>query len=254
MTTDRLTVLKSRKTRTQFLAVLTGGFILLPGTSYTAAQQAPQDKETGPTGSLMAIQIVAPTGVDGNHALRQMSLIARSSPEARVFRKHDLIQIVVRESSDTEIEQELDTEKDWAMTGEIKAFPDIRLNELLQLIMRAGRTTGLPKLDVSVGKDFEGDGNYTRQDRFSARLTAEVVDILPNGNLVLEARTHVKNDSEESVIKVTGICRPSDVTGDNTVLSNQMHDLFIEKQNRGEVKKGSQKGILTKAFEAIFAF
>jgi flagellar L-ring protein precursor FlgH len=112
----------------------------------------------------------------------------------------------------------------------------------------------MPVLDMSAGKDFQGEGEYKRSDEFTARLTAEVIEILPNGNLVLEARTRIVNDEEDSTITLTGICRSADVTPLNTVLSNQLHDLKIAKTNRGQVKDGTQKGILTKVFEALFAF
>ena len=55
-------------------------------------------------------------------------------------------------------------------------------------------------------------------------------------------------------MKVTGVCRPEDVSPANTVLSNQIHDLSIEKVNHGELKKASEKGIIAQVFDAIFAW
>ncbi len=74
------------------------------------------------------------------------------------------------------------------------------------------------------------------------------------GSLVLEVRSHIKTDEEESTIKVTGICRPEDVTAANTILSNQLHDLKIEKMHEGELKKANEKGIIAKVLDTIFAF
>ena len=143
---------------------------------------------------------------------------------------------------------------DLKLTGAIAAWPDLRIEDLLDFIVRAGRTADLPKLDVKFKNNFEGDGEYERRDDLTARLTAEVVEVLPNGNLILESRTRIKTDEEESVLKLTGICRPEDVTPGNSILSNQLHDLKIEKIHSGELKKTNQKGILTKIFETIFAF
>ncbi|MBT8487120.1 MAG: hypothetical protein HKO59_02830 [Phycisphaerales bacterium] len=188
------------------------------------------------------------------HALLDVSMFAISPPELRVFNKHDLIVIVVRESSRAESSQELETQKDYDLNGRIAAWPDLQLSDLLNLQINAGRTTGLPRVDVGLTKDFQGEGDYKREDEFTARLTAEVIDVLPNGNLILEARTRIQTDEEQSLLKVTGVCRPIDVTAVNTVLSTQLHDLAIEKVHEGELKKSSEKGIIAKILDTIFAF
>lgn len=219
------------------------------------AQETPlfAPAEAAPSASLLTR--AEPAAEDrGPHGLRNISMFALVSPEARIFQKHDLVQIVVRETSLAKSTHELTTEKDWNLNGDISAWPDFQLDELLQLIIRAGRTTDLPRLDMGVRKDFEGDGEYKRQDDLTARLTAEVMDVLPNGNLILEARTEINTDDEQSVIKVTGICRAEDVTPANTILSNQLHDLKISKAHKGELREANKKGIIAKVLDTIFAF
>ena len=112
----------------------------------------------------------------------------------------------------------------------------------------------MPQLGVDYQRDFKGEGDYKREDDFTARLTAEVFEILPNGNLVLEARTHIKTDKEEATIRVTGICRPEDVTAANSVLSSQIHDLKIEKVHTGDLKKNAEKGLIPRILDTLFAF
>ncbi|MHC4992984.1 MAG: flagellar basal body L-ring protein FlgH, partial [Planctomycetota bacterium] len=112
----------------------------------------------------------------------------------------------------------------------------------------------LPAFGVEMGKEFDGEGEYERRDDLTARITAEVIEVLPNGNLVLEARTSITNDEEGAVMKVTGICRAEDVSAANTVLSNQVHDLKVEKIHSGELRKANEKGILAKVLDFIFAW
>jgi flagellar L-ring protein precursor FlgH len=213
--------------------------------------------EEAPSGSLMARQIdnAPPQSEDGAaHALLDSSMFAMPVPKPRKFAPHDLVQIIVSESSSTESSQETETKKDYSLDGSITAWPDLRLSDLLQLQLIAGSTTNLPSVGVDTKKDFKGEGDYKREDDFTARLTAEVVEILPNGNLILEARTHIKTDKEENTIRVTGVCRQEDVTGANTILSSLMHDLKVEKMHKGELRKNTEKGLITKVFDAIFAF
>ena len=53
---------------------------------------------------------------------------------------------------------------------------------------------------------------------------------------------------------LTGTCRKEDITLDNTILSTQIYDLFLRKQTAGEMKKASEKGVLTKILDTIFNF
>jgi flagellar L-ring protein precursor FlgH len=181
-------------------------------------------------------------------------MFAIAPAEERVFAEHDLIEIVVRETSSASSSQELETEKETKMRGAVTEWPDLQLSNLLDGFFKAGDDSDLPSLDLQFKKEFTGDGEYERRDDFTARLTAEIIEILPNGNLILESRTRLKTDDEESLLKVTGICRPEDVTPANTILSSQLHDLKVEKMNQGELRKANKKGIITKVLETMFAF
>lgn len=192
--------------------------------------------------------------VDRPHAMRAVSLFAIEQPEPRLFERHDLIQIIVREVSKAESSHNLKAEKTADLGAKVNAWPHFNLADLLQLQLEAGNGKGLPEIDVEASKKFKGKGDYDREDEFTARLTAEVIEIMPNGNLVLEARTYIKQDNEESTMRVTGVCRPEDVSPVNTVLSNQIHDLHVEKVSTGDLKSVNEKGIIAKVFDAVFAW
>ena len=53
------------------------------------------------------------------------------------------------------------------------------------------------------------------------------------------------------MITVTGVCRADDVTGTNTVLSNQLFDLRVVRKAEGELKKANKKGIITKILDVL---
>jgi len=188
------------------------------------------------------------------HALRDVSLFALTPPEPREFVVHDLVQIIVRESSAAKSSSDLETKKDTKLDGKVPQWPDINLQDLLRLTLHQGDDSDNPALNLEFKKDFKGEGDYERKDDLSARITAEVIDVLPNGNLVLEARTYIKTDKEEQSMKVTGVCRPDDITTLNTINSNQVHDLAVEKVHKGELKDVSKKGLFTKVLEMFFAF
>ena len=191
---------------------------------------------------------------DAGHALQSMSMFAIAPPEARIFQVHDLVQIVVRETSQAKSSHSLETTKESDLEWSIPKSPHFELADMLQFQLYGGRTDNRPELELTYNNEFKGDGEYERKDDFTARVTAEIIEILPNGNLILEARTTILTDKEEQVITVTGVCRAEDVTPANSVLSNQLHDLRIDKQHKGELRQANTRGFIGKVLDAIFSF
>jgi flagellar L-ring protein precursor FlgH len=112
----------------------------------------------------------------------------------------------------------------------------------------------LPVFDMSGSKRFRGRGNFNRSDDFTARVTAEIVDIKPNGLLVLEARREIVNDGESQIIVLSGLCRPEDVDANNQVTSQRIADAVIKKTTTGQLRDTGEKGVLAKVLDSIFAF
>lgn len=193
-------------------------------------------------------QLVAPGSMEA------MSMFAVRSPEQRKFMRHDLVQIIVRETSRATADQTLDTKKDYGITGEV-AWANFSFDAFGQPgVATSSGQHDAPVFEALGRKRLKGEGEYDRTDEFTTRMTAEIIEVLPNGNLILEARTTIQNDKEATSIKLTGICRPDDITSANTVLSNQVHDLKIEKMNTGFVKDAADKGIIAQVLDAILAF
>lgn len=188
-----------------------------------------------------------------NPYMQQASYLAVTIPEPREFQVHDLVTIIVRQTATGSAEGEMETKKEVDVSGEASAFID--LAELLQTrVVPTKLSAGVPRVQVGFDKDFKGDGTYERRDEIVTRLTAQVLDVKPNGTLALEARMFMANDDEELTVTVTGYCRAEDVGADNTILSTQLHDLRVVKKHTGEIRDASKKGVLTKAMDYLFNF
>ena len=74
-------------------------------------------------------------------------------------------------------------------------------------------------------KEFEGDGAYERRDRIIDRITAEVIDVKPNGVLVLEAIRRVQLDAEKTILVLSGLCVAASVAELRSILSTQLINL-----------------------------
>jgi len=242
----------TRAQRLTLSATMTCAFAASSANTGTPAEP----RHVAPSSSLLANQPLPLPDAAGEpgHQLAAVSMFYVNRPEERTFQEHDLVTIIVRESSRTRRSHELETEKQFEIDGAVSAWPDFNLSDLLDGRLEGGSGTNLPAVNLDFDKEFEGEGEYEREDEVTDRLTAEVVSVLPNGNLVLEARTSIITDEETSIMAVTGTCRPDDISAANTIFSTQLHALTIERQHEGELKNANTKGLIARVLEAVFAF
>lgn len=184
--------------------------------------------------------------------LDEVSLHYVAEPNKRVFKKHDIITIIIDENSSQTSSQSLDTKKETTSDASIDAM--VNWLKLLELRVRQGDITDTDLIDLTTAREFKGEGDYARTDQFSARITATVLDVKPNGTLVLQATKHIAKDTEISTLVLSGMAREDDVTTQNTILSSQLADLNIVLNNEGSVKKAAEKGLITRILDTVFAF
>lgn len=181
-------------------------------------------------------------------------LFAVREPEPRAFEVHDLVTIVISEASKSKSSSDAKAEKSYDMTAAVDAWINMdptSFGDNDGIMLSPG---DLPEFGVSGDKKFKGKGNYARSDTFTARVTAEIVEVRPNGLLVLEARREIVNDGESQIILLSGVCRPDDVDANNQVLSQRIADAVVKKTTTGELRDTAEKGFLAKILDTIFAF
>jgi flagellar L-ring protein precursor FlgH len=182
------------------------------------------------------------------------SLFAVKDPEPRTFAVHDLVTIVVSEQSKSKSTADAKADKNWETSAAVDAWISMDPTSFGEGFFTPLTASELPAFGIGGDKTFKGKGSYNRADDFSARVTAEVVEVRPNGLLVLEARREITNDGETQVIVLSGICRPEDVDTSNQVQSQRVADAVIKKTTTGQLRDTTEKGILAKLIDTIFAF
>ena len=112
---------------------------------------------------------------------------------------------------------------------------------------------GGPTLGIGGGttNDFTGTGNTTRQGSVSGTITARVVQVLPNGQLVVAARQAVMVNAEVEFLGIRGIVEPRSILADNSVLSTALADVRIEYTGQGVVAGKQTPGWLTRIFDLV---
>ena len=219
------------------------------GQSGSILVQAAQQRGQGATGGSVDDES-SPTEMlnSFNDPLHAMSLYTVRQPTPPHWKRNDLVHIIVRETSKIASTQDLTADKKNTITGKINAFPLDGLNHFIQTQAQIGN------IDANLNRKFDGSGDYSRDDDFTARITARVIEVLPNGHLVIEARTHIETDDEKATMRLAGIVDPKDVTAAGTILSSEVFDLRLFKDHEGELRKANKRGFLAKLGEAIFGF
>lgn len=198
------------------------------------------------------VQQTAPTLEPSRTRLSQVSFFSVPQREPRVLKKHDLVTVIVREQSEMKSDGKTDLTKDFSMNAKLQEFISL---ELANWAIRGGAQGSLPPgVRLNGKREFSGDGSMDRSDSFTTRVTAEVVDVKPNGNVVLQAMKRIKHDEEEQAMILTGVCRAEDITGDNTILSTQLYDLVLEKSTKGAVTDTTKRGLIPKVLDKLNPF
>lgn len=187
-----------------------------------------------------------------NEDLQAMSMLYIDPPKPRRFEVNQQVMILVDENSQATSKESLETNKDVQMDASLKKFPSLK--DLIEGELRTGASSPVGEISAADKQKFKGDGTYTRNDRFTAKITATVIDVKPNGLMVLEARKTITTNGETKTIVLSGTCRREDVTSANTVLSSQLANLAIVQNTEGDLKDSASKGWITRVLEAVFSF
>ncbi len=151
-----------------------------------------------------------------------------ASPTAR--RVGDLVTVVISETQDVKNEEKSDLTKDTSLNYSLTNFD-----------VNPAAFNTLPSLGGTRADSFAGSANYEKKGRFTARLTAVVVDSLPNGNLVIRGRREIRVDEEVKVIEIGGIIRRLDVASDNTVMSEQVAEARVSYSGTGPLSNSTRR-------------
>jgi flagellar L-ring protein FlgH len=206
--------------------------------------------------SLFQRQTEAPIDANGQPdaqaPIREVSLMHVETPPPRKFEINDLVTIIIDETSKQQSKQKLDTKKDYDWQAAINKFPSLK--KLIDGELGTGDSDPVVELDLESKNKFKGEGTFERNDRFSARIQAKIIDVKPNGVLVIEASKTIQTGEERQTIMLAGQCRKEDVTDANTVLSTQLADLTITSAQEGQVKDSAEKGLIPRVLESLFSF
>jgi len=145
-------------------------------------------------------------------------------------RPGDLITVLIVENQEVKNEETAQLRRNSTLDYKLDSF-DIQPNAF----------DPLPRLAASSQDDFNGTANVQKNGEFTARITAMVMDVLPNGNMVIKGRREIRVDLETKVIEFSGVVRRFDIRADNTVLSELVADARVSYTGEGQLTDATSR-------------
>jgi len=161
----------------------------------------------------------------------------------------DLLTIVVQENNTASKDNSTKTSKSSSI--------DASLDTVLFSPAASGFMTKggkLPALKMAAKQDFGGGGQINNSEKITARIAVRVVDVLPNGNLVIEGRrtTSFSGETQEAVLR--GVVRGEDIAPNNSVFSYNVADATIKYISNGSVTDSQRKGWFLRVWDKVTPF
>jgi flagellar L-ring protein FlgH len=170
--------------------------------------------------------------------------------EARTVQLHDIITIIVKESAQVTSDGQMQRRK--------RATFDAVLRDWLELdgldIHAAPQAQGDPRINGTLNRQYQALGQMMTRDSMQFQVAATVVDIRPNGNLVLEAHKRIENNEEIWEASLSGVVRPDDVLPNNTVLSEDVAEFSVQKRETGHVRDSYRRGWMGRLVDRFYPF
>jgi flagellar L-ring protein precursor FlgH len=142
-----------------------------------------------------------------------------------------------------------------AQSGTVKTQRTFATNSAITGIMGRSPASTNPLLAANSATSLQGQGQTSSNTTFATSLTGQVIAVLPNGNLVVEAEREIFMNNQHENVLVRGVLRPGDIGPGNTVVSSSLSDLEIEMKGKGIISDGTRPpNIITRAVLWLFGF
>jgi flagellar L-ring protein precursor FlgH len=161
----------------------------------------------------------------------------------------DLVTIVIQENNAASRNNNTTTSKKATQNASITSF--LYSPATSGLLTKGG---ALPALQYSSDNEFNGGGQINNQETITAQLTVRVIDVLPNGNLVIEGHRQTSFAGERQDAILRGTIRADDITPANTILSSQVADATIQLISNGAITDNQRRGWFTTIWQKLSPF
>jgi flagellar L-ring protein precursor FlgH len=109
-------------------------------------------------------------------------------------------------------------------------------------------------LSATSKNDFEGKGDSAANNVFTGQITVTVIDVLPNGNLIVAGEKQIGINQGSEFVRLSGVVDPRYILAGNVVSSTQVADARLEYRGAGYINEAQTLGWLSRIFMTVMPF
>ena len=173
--------------------------------------------------------------------------------DLRARRLNDLVTIDVLENISGTGQADTNTARTSSLNASVDKFFGAPLNGNFNNLYGGGYSFA-PSLSGQMQDSFKGTGTTDRSGTLVGTITAKVVQVMPNGNLLLEARKEITINDEKQTLVFQGMARPYDIASDNTIASTRITDAKIYFVGDGVLQEKQGPGWLARFIDKVWPF
>ena len=169
--------------------------------------------------------------------VRSISLFEDPKP----YRIGDILTIVLQEQTSATKSADTTTKKDDEVSFDVPSIMGVTPTHNGSTLLNAS---------IAPTREFNGEAESNQSNSLSGEITVTVVDILPNGNLVVKGEKWFTLNQGKEYIRIAGVVRPQDVSSDNSIMSSKLADAQIAYSGEGFLAEANEQGWLTRFFNS----
>lgn len=154
----------------------------------------------------------------------------------------DILTIVVSETHKIKNEDKVDRRFASTLAARFEAYT---------LSSDTFKSNTLPKIDIRTEKEHRAEAKQEKDSKFEARIAVIVIDVQPNGNLVIAGKRVITVDDVTKTLRISGLVRTLDVSSKNTVSSSMVADARISFTSEGGNARYTTKGPVATMFDTL---
>jgi len=180
-------------------------------------------QETSPT------PVYVPADVPEVHTMGSLwsdqGILSDMNKDYKAHKVNDIVMVRIAEQTNATATGQVKTQRDFTANAKVSSFGG--------KLSAANNLQNL--LNLNSSHALNGQGASTSLTTMNTVLAGRVIQVLPNGNMVIEATRDVDINNQRQTAIVRGIVRPGDVAADNSVLSSAVSDLQLQLKGKGVV-------------------
>jgi flagellar L-ring protein precursor FlgH len=158
----------------------------------------------------------------------------------------DIITIIISENTTITKNNETKTARSSSLTSAVSSFL------FPGFLAQGGKVGGtMPSIAYSSDHKHDGGGAINNSESIIAHVAVQVIDVLPNKNLVIEGKRETSFSGEKQTIILRGIVRAEDVAANNTVLSYNVANATVQIIGKGTVTDSQNKGWFNRIWDKL---